>query len=383
MGAALTWLMQIHMSWPLLLPFAAAAWISRRRDGVGALAVNAGTFSAGAAVPALLLLPTLVTHGTGTGSGGVLRNIQVHWVNPWALVTTIARFLSFASLEINRFIATDAPKRLEFFQRHLWLAPLALVVGIAGVIQPLWMLVDWARSASRWPERSTIARWQALRLLVACAVLLVYVSYWFVMEPPQAHAFYVLAPIAFMFGVYWWSLVDSPSARRIAAGVLALGIAYHGGLAWAQLREISLYRNRAVVAAALATKQPEMFAHRREFAIDGGPSALTDPARPHDPTRDIDVLSARERPGPAGSLHWSVVLRNRSRVVAFRDLLYITTYRDEHGAVVDERHERIKDVMQPGDTWTLELNDGYAGAPFSNASFRIVAAEALIPMPRQ
>jgi hypothetical protein len=69
--------------------------------------------------------------------------------------------------------------------------------------------------------------------------------------------------------------------------------------------------------------------------------------------------------------------------VAFRDLLCITTYRDEHGAVVDERHERIKDIMQPGDTWVLELNDGYAGPAFARADFRIAAAEALLPMPER
>src|SRR5262249_42627285 len=40
MGAALAWLMQIHMSWPLLLPLVGVAWISRVRDGVVALAIN-------------------------------------------------------------------------------------------------------------------------------------------------------------------------------------------------------------------------------------------------------------------------------------------------------------------------------------------------------
>src|SRR5258707_5089789 len=149
-GAALLWLMQIHMSWALPLPFVGGAWISRWRDGAAALATNAAACCAGAVLPALLLVPTLVTHGTSTGSGGVLRNIHVHAENPWIIVTTFARFLSFASLEINRFIATDGPKRLVFFQRPLWLAPLAVVVGAIGLIQPVWMLIDWARS--RWPE---------------------------------------------------------------------------------------------------------------------------------------------------------------------------------------------------------------------------------------
>jgi hypothetical protein len=381
MGAALVWLMQIHMSWPLLLPYAAFGWISRRRDGARALAVNAAAFCAGALLPALLLAPTLATYGTGAGSGGVLRNIHVHWESPWIIVTTLARFLSFASLEINRFIATDGPKRLEFFQRHIWLAPLAIVVGAIGLIQPLWMLVDWTRSPRRWPEALTLTRWQMLRALVGGSVLLVYASYWFVLEPPQAHAFYVLAPIAFLFAAYWWTLIDSPLARRGAAVVLTLSIVFHAGLAWTQTPELSLYRNRGVVAAAVRLKEPEMFAHRRDFAIGGGPRALADPARPYDPTRDMQVVSVQHRPGPANSLHWTLTLRNASRVAAFRDPLYITTYRDARGAIVEERHERIKDIFQPGETRTIELNDGYARGPFATADLRIAAAEALIPAP--
>jgi hypothetical protein len=383
MGAALAWLVQIHMSWPLLLPFVAVAWLCGARGSVRALAANLAGFAGGAALPALLLLPTLLLHGAATGSGGVLRNLHVHAVNPWIIVTTLARFLSFASLEITRFIATDGPKRLEFFQRHLWLTPLAALVFVAGVVQPLWMVVDLARSARRWPEASTRARWQTVRALVAVSVLLVYASYWFVMEPPQAHAFYVLAPVAFLFAAYWWTLIDSPRARQFAAAVLAVGIAYHAGLAWAQTPELSLYRNRGIVATAVRLKQPEMFAHRREFAIGGGPAILKDPARPYDPTRDMQIVAARYRAGPVGSVHWTVTLRNASGLVAFRDPLYITTYRDAGGGVVDERHERIKDIFEPGVVQTIELNDGYARAPFASAEMRIAAAEALLPVPRE
>ena len=380
MGAALAWLMQIHMSWPLLLPLAAFAWASRRRDGAAAMVVTLAALAAGALVPALLLLPTVAQHGASAGSGGVVRNVHVHFVNPWIVMTTIARLLSFPSLEINRFIATDGPKRLEFFQRHLWLAPLAIVVGAAGIVQPLWMLVDWARPA-RWNEDAARRRWNALRLLLAAAVLLVYASYFFVVEPPQAHAFYVLAPIAFLFAAYWWTLVDSPRARRIAAAALVLSVVYHAGLAWAQAPELSLYRNRAVVAAAVRLKEPEMFAHRRAFAIGGGPAALSDPRRPYDATRDIQVVSTVHRPGPAGSVHWSLTVRNANPAVAFRDLLYIATYRDARGGIVDERHEFIKDIFEPGDARAIELNDGYARAPFASASLRIAAAEALLPVP--
>jgi hypothetical protein len=190
-----------------------------------------------------------------------------------------------------------------------------------------------------------------------------------------------LAPVAFLFAAYWWTLVDSPRSRRVAAIVLAFGVVFHSGLAWAQAPLISLYRNRGVVAEAVRLKQPEMFAHRRDFAIDGGPAALHDAARPYDATRDMQLVSARLGPGPGRSLHWTVVLRNASKAVAFRDPLYITTYRDGSGRVVDERHERVKDIFEPGDVQALELNDGYATVSFASATLRIAAAEALLPVP--
>lgn len=381
MGAAVTWVMQIHMSWPLLPPFVLAAWLSRRAEGPKDLAIDAAACLAGALVPALALLPTLAQYGVNAGSGGVGRNLHLHFVSPWIAVTTLARFLSFASMEINRFIATDGAKRLEFFQRHLWLAPAAGVLWLAGVVQPLLMLIYAFRSRAKWPAALPPARWTALRRMVAASVMLIYASYSLVMEPAQAHAFYVLAPIAFVFAAFWWTFVDSPRARAIAGVVLALSIVFHGGLAWARMSEISLYRDRGPVAAAIRLKEPEMFAHRRDFAIGGGPPALSDPARPYDPRHDLEVVQATRSAGPAGSLHWSIVVRNRNTKVAYRDLLYITTYLDGRDAVVDERHERIKEIFQPGTTRAIELNDGYAGPTFEKARLEIVAGEALLPVP--
>jgi hypothetical protein len=374
MGGATTWVMQIHMSWPLLLPYVAYAWLTSRADGTRALAFRALAFLAGALGPAIFLIPTWMHYGFNAGSGGVARNIHVHWVNPLMAVTTLAQLLSFASLEINRFIATDGAKRILIFQRHPWLFPLAAIVWAAGIVQPIWMTIEWFRRRTASPPR-----WQPLRRLVALSLLLLYVSYWFVMEPPQAHAFYVLAPIALMFAAYCWSFVDSPQTRKLAAAVLAANIAYHAGLALVQAPVKSLYKHRAIVAAAIRLKQPEMFAHRRAFAIDGGPPALADPSRPHDPRHDIVIINPTYQVGLARSTTWDLTVRNDNPRVAFRDLLYVTTYRDEAGRVVEERHEVIKDIFEPGDVRHLSVNDGYVRPDFATATIEIVTAEALLP----
>ena len=374
MGAALGWVMQIHLSWPLLLPYVVLAWVLGVPQGVRSVALNTVAVVAGLLLFGSLLLPTFVVYGMGGGSGGTLRNLRPHWVSPDVLLSSLARLFSFASLEIWRFIGTGGGNRTIFLFRHLWMVPLTVVVWAAGIWQPFWMLREWFRT------QSPHAGWQTLRSLVAGSVVLVYVSFWFVLEPPQAHSLYVLAPVAFMFAAYCWTFVDSPRWRRIAGAILAANVAFHVGQAWIHAPEKSIFRNREVVAAAIRTKQPQLFAHRRGFAIAGGPSSLQDPSRPYDALRDVHLSNTRLTMGPRGVALWNVTLRNDNPRVAFRDVLYQTSYRDAHGQVVEQRHERIKDIFQPGAVATLEVNDGRVTTPFASATIEVLAAEALLPL---
>ena len=237
------------------------------------------------------------------------------------------------------------------------------------------MLREWFQT------RSTFPAWRPLKWLVAATVMLVYASYWFVMEPSQAHAFYAMAPIAFLFAAYCWTFIDSPRWRLIAAGVLTLNILFHIGQAWIQAPAISLYRDRGVVAAAIRLKEPEMFAHRRAFAIDGGPASLQDPTRPWDALKDVQFSNVHITTGPRRVALWTLTLHNTNEKVAYRDVLYQAHYLDGNGQVVQERHDFIKQIFQPGQSLTLEVNDGFIKAPFASATIKVLAAEALVPMP--
>ena len=377
MGAAVVWVAQFHLSWPLLGPYALAAWLSRWRDGGRALARNACAAIAGAAVPFLFIAPTLWKYGVAGGSGGTGENLHPHFVNPWILVTSLARFLSFPSLEVSRFIATDGAKRLELFEQHKWLAVPAAIVWVAGIIQPVWMLVELIRPVSRLPVEDRRNQWRALRLLVVASIALVYASYFFVIEPPQAHAFYVLSPIAFLVAGYWWLRIDSPRSRRWAAAILAANVVFHTGLAIVQFPDRSLYKRRDVVVAAIRSKNFEMIGHRRPFALDAGPYQL-DPAIPRDVQRDVVFSGAAFTRRFDGSVHWSFRVENRNPRVAYRDILYYTTYRRADGSEV-QRHEFIKDIFEPCDNRAVELNDGYVRTDFVDATIRMVAAEAIAP----
>jgi hypothetical protein len=374
MGVAVPWVLQVHMSWPLLLPYIGLALLSRWSDGLRAVVWSTVATAGGLLVFGIFLVPTILDYGWETGGGGTARNLHLHWVNPWIAVTTLARFFSFASFEIARFIAPDTGKRLMLFLRHLWLLPLALVVWVIGIWQPLWMAREWWRRASPHPE------WRALKWLVVGTVAVVYASYSFVIEPPQAHAFYVVAPVALMFAAYCWTFVDRPRWRRFAAGALAANLAFHAGLAVAQAPEKSLYRNRTPVLEAIRLKQPEMFGHRRSFAVDGGPLLLHDPGRPYDNRNDIQFSNVVHRIGPYGVVLWTLRLTNRNSRVAYRDVLHQTTYRDGEGRIVDQRYDYIKDIFQPGDVDDIEINDGIVRSSFASATIVMVGAEALLPV---
>jgi hypothetical protein len=375
MGASLVWALQIHMSWPLLLPYAAFAWLSSRRNGWRSLAWNAAGFAAGAALLAIPLIPTFVVYGLRGGTGGTIRNLLPHPVSPRIAVDILARIFSFASCEIWRFLATDDAKRVMFLYRNLWIAPLALVLWAASLWQPFWMLREWFRTRSAYPE------WRPLRWLLAITIVLIYASYWFVLEPSQAHAFYIVAPVGLMFAAYCWTFVDSPRWRRVAATLLAINIVFHIGLGWLQAPERSLYQKREVVAAAVRLKQPEIFGHRRPFAIDGGPTHLQDPSRPYHDHRDVEFSNAQLTTGLGRVALWKVTLRNLNAKVAYRDVLYRTRYRDERGQVLVERADYIKDVFQPSATVAIEVNDGFLPRGYASASIEVLRAEALLPLP--
>jgi hypothetical protein len=373
MGLGTTWIMQVHMSWYLLLPYLGIAWFSRRGDGLARLGLYVLACAAGAAVPGVMLLPTVLRYGAIGGSGGTLRNVHLHFVSPAEILVTLARVFSFSSLEINRFIEIDDARRVLFVRNHLWLLPLLVVVWAAGILQPLWMLASWFRS------RLASADWRTLRWVVAITVGLVYVSYWFVIEPPQAHAFYVVAPISFLFAAYCWAAIDSPRWRTVAAVVLGANIAYHVAFATTQYSALSLYTNREAVVQAIVLKSPEMFGHRRSFAPDGGPPVLDDPTRPYNPLRDLKIEEPTFHVGFARTANWSFVLRNTNPRVAFRRIMYMTSYRDSSGRG-EERHQFIERILQPNEALRFEVSDLFVSGAVASATIRIGGADALLPV---
>jgi hypothetical protein len=376
MGVALLWVVQLHLSWVLLVPFLVLALAMRAREGLPALARATAWTAAGAALSGSLLLPTLLAHGVL--AGGAERTVQFQWLGPWTLVTIAARFLSFASFEVVLFLGLSTARRLFFLGEHPWLAPLLAVLALAGVAQPLAMVWLWFRKRSRHPH------WPAVKWLALATVLLIYFSYFFSVKEPNAHAFHVVAPLAMIYAFHCFDLVDSPRARRLAAVLLLIGVAYHAGLAAARMPLLSLYKNRAVAAAAVRLEVPEMLGHRRPFARDAGPVVTGTPAfEAAGAQGDLRVTVHSWWRGTGGSSLFHLHVQNVGAEAAYRDLLYETLYRDAAGQLVRTGQGRIYEVVQPGETRTLHaFNEGFVDARARSAELRVTGAERLLPVRR-
>jgi hypothetical protein len=373
MGFAVAWVMQVHLSWVLLLPFLAVALLSRALEGWRAL-LRAGLVTGlGAAIPGSLLLPTLLME-RGAASGGLSQYLQLRWLGPEAFLKILAQFLSFASFEVARFIGLSAARRTAFLLQNPWLLPLAVVVGVAGIVQVLAML-GLAFRRSPHPE------WTAVRATAGATVLLIYASYFLSVSDPRAHAFYVTAPVALIFSFYCWSLLAGRRLwRRLAAGLLVVGVVFHAGLAGALFRERSLYRNRGVVAAAIERRDPWLLAQRRPFAHEAWARHAPPSLEAADPQRDLRLVSARWTGSIGGAAFWDVVVRNDGDV-AYRDLRYSTEYLDDAGQIVKTSQDRIFEIIQPGRIARVQgIDDGRVDARAAEARMVLTRAEALSPL---
>ena len=72
--------------------------------------------------------------------------------------------------------------------------------------------------------------------------------------------------------------------------------------------------------------------------------------------------------------------RETSDCVAYRDVLYETSYRDAQGREIDHRSDYVRDVFQPHASAMIEINDGIVKVPFASATLDVVGASALLPI---
>jgi hypothetical protein len=258
LGASLLWMVQIQMQFMLLLPLTAIVFGLAMLERPRTLIAGLPWFALGAAVTGATLVPTLLHDGTGALTGLVRSNMTVEPRTLLALPTLVARFLSFASFELARFVGSSTEQRMAFLGAYPWAAPFAVIAGVLGVLQTALLATGFFWTHPR--ERD----WPAVRNATLCLLALVCAAFTLSVKGPASHAFYVMMPGVMIYSFYCWApLLRRPAGRRAAALLLV-----SGGIALAALgvRNVglrSLYTNRALVMRAIIEKNYHLVGERR------------------------------------------------------------------------------------------------------------------------
>jgi hypothetical protein len=395
MGAGIPWVAQFHMSWVLLPAYVAVAALDQARHHVRVLAQAAVAMAAGALLTGGAIVPTILRYGLAAGS--VERTVQFHPQGVGAFLSILARFLSFASHETNRFLGLDAAERLMFLARQPWVVAFTLVATVAGLVQPVVMAAAWFKRPPGDGE------WVRVKWLAAGTVLWIYASFFFSVRGPQAHSLYVTCPVALVYAAHCWQMFASsgdgggrrrlrPSAvwvERTAAIALASGVVMHAGLAIDRAPRRSLYLDRPLVQSAISSHNDRLLGERRDSLIEKRDRR----ARPVDPVDDaaaydrasagddLVLVSANWAPAVLGRVSRFVVeIRNAGTAAAYLDIRYTARYRDTAGSELTIRQGVIKEILQPGATrrWE-ELTDGMVPPGAVGAALSLDGAEKCIP----
>jgi hypothetical protein len=264
MGAALCWSMQLHMSWVVLVPFIIASFYFQLRKKGSALTAF-GWFFFGALLTGSLLVPTFLAYGWRAGWGGTEETIRFNGANLLSIFNLtegiLARFLSFASFEVARFLGGNSIKRFAFVRAELWMIPLLVFLLVVGILQPISMIALWFKQSHQQRD------WPAIKYLTLFTVLLLCGFFIFASKPPSSHTFYITFPIAMIYSLYCWDYFLSKRRWQTFAKVfLACGIIFSLGLAVYRFHHISLYVDRARPLSAILQRDYHILGERRPGA---------------------------------------------------------------------------------------------------------------------
>jgi len=258
MGASLGWTMQIQMQFVLLVPMAAVALAL----AIGAQPRKAGPaigwFAAGVAATGVTLLPTLVRLGPGVVTGLTRSNMAFDPHVLLDLPALVARFFSFATFELARFVGANTDQRAGFLRDYPWAAPFAIVAAALGVVQTVVLIVAlWWRQPDR-PD------WPAVRVATLFQLALVAVAFTLSVKGPASHAFYVMLPGVLIYAFYCWApILRRPIGRRAALVLFVSGAVALTALGVRNFGLRSLYTDRALVARAIAERNYHLLGERR------------------------------------------------------------------------------------------------------------------------
>lgn len=257
MGLCTTLIMQLHLSWVLLCPFALTSFYFLIKEKDRKRLLNVFLYFIGFFIGTLLLLPTFINYGL-FGTGGTENNLIFNPENFKKFVTVLTRYFSLASYEIPYMLGSNSQERLELIKTYPFVAPSAILLLITGWLQVAVFVVFLIR-------KNFSREFNILRIITAATFIIVFLSFFFSVKGPSSHTFYVVIPVPLLFSFYCYNfLIKFKKAfYYLSISLIVLSFILYIGIALYNYNNKSLYKDRSKVKAAIEQKDYKKLSPRR------------------------------------------------------------------------------------------------------------------------
>lgn len=256
MGICLLLVMQLHLSYVLLIPYIVVALIVELKGGMHKTTqMSLAFFLLGVLLGSITLIPTLLLHDHAKS---ISSNMVFNTDNYKNFFIILSRFLSFASFEIPYILGGSTRTRLDVINSNLWMAPFALVLLVAGFcLVAIYLFYILKRNVS--------TEMKKIRQIMSLSFLMLFLSFFFSIKSPSSHTFCVLLPIPVIYSFYCFDLLLDRNKKWMSVMIVILAAApfFYAGLGIYNFRTKSLYTNRQRVCLAISQKDYKTLSPRR------------------------------------------------------------------------------------------------------------------------
>lgn len=256
LGAMPFLIMQLHLSYVLLVPFVGLVWYYNwRSSSIKENIQNFVFFATGSFLGMATLIPTFLLADQAKGVGS---NVVLNLENYKNVITILTRYLSFASYEIPYIIGTDSEQRLAIIKEYSWMLPFGLYLLLLGfVLVVVFVVVFFKNKAGE--------EWVRIKYLTLGAYVMVFLSFFFSIKGPSSHTFYILLPLPvfYSFYCYQWLWVKYRWFKNVMYAAVVSCVFFYTGLGLYNLHHKSLYKDREKVVRAINSEDYRILGERR------------------------------------------------------------------------------------------------------------------------
>ena len=260
LGFGIFWIMQIHMSWPLLGPFTLAAfYYLLKSKNIKRIATRTFSFLAGCLTTGSLLIPTFLNYGISSGKGkSVSAMMEFHPEHFSEFFRMLGSYFGYASFDANRFNGLDHADRQAFQEAYPWVIPFMGFILLTGVLLALWFLYCFFRSSQSDPIRRKVAN------ITIAGFLIFFVLSLFSLIAPPSHAAVLFFPLMILYALH--TLRDPMKnkwVRRWMYTAFFSATIFYTAIGLYHYPTISMYKNREVIVRALEQDNYKLVGLRR------------------------------------------------------------------------------------------------------------------------